>query len=291
MPNFFALHLVFKKQIWIFAATMNDDCVKLMKCAVIDCSVEVFSVSLSSGFLFLGECGGVRVFRLRFIVKSGAKKEWMNANKCDKNCSGIGHSKCAALKGSVGNSGKAEMNVATSKHRTVKLKQDSSVGGGSFFVKFNLEEPCQKSSTKSLFSLRAVSVQSLYQKQFLVLDSDGDLHLLGLYSTTSGSESTGHMQPVSHTMKVRMLAVLPDISSRTQIFWISDGISSVHVMSVSDMETPANEDDRSESVEKKKQISAIEALFTGEKVQDLIPLSTNSILLLGQGNIFAYAIS
>lgn len=99
----------------------------------------------------------------------------------------------------------------------MKLKQDSSVGGGTFFVQFSLEEPCQKSSTKSLSSLRAVSVQSLSQKKFLVLDSDGDLHLLGLYS---GLESTGHMKRLSHTMKVQLLAVLPDISSSIILLFI-----------------------------------------------------------------------
>lgn len=273
--NFFAMHLVSKSEIWVFAAKMvegDEDCVKLMKCGVIDCSIEICSISLSSGFLFLGESSGVRVFPLRLFVK-GKLKEQRRKN-CKKEC--------------VDKSGKAERNAVPSKLRSVKLKQDSSVGGGAFFVQFSLEEPCQKSSTKSLSSLRAVSVQSLSQKKFLVLDSDGDLHLLGLYS---GLESTGHMKRLSHTMKVQLLAVLPDISSKAQTFWISDGISSVHVMSVSDMEIPSSENDKRETVEKQMQISAIEAVFASEKVQDLIPLSTNSILLLGQGNIFAYAIS
>lgn len=39
--------------------------VKLMRCAVIECSVPVWSISVSSGVLILGEDNGVRVFNLR----------------------------------------------------------------------------------------------------------------------------------------------------------------------------------------------------------------------------------
>jgi len=48
--------------------------VKLMRCAVIECSKPVFSISVSSGFLILGEESGVRVFNLRPLVKGRVRK-------------------------------------------------------------------------------------------------------------------------------------------------------------------------------------------------------------------------
>ncbi|KAJ6707689.1 hypothetical protein OIU85_028000 [Salix viminalis] len=48
--------------------------VKLMRCAVIECSVPVWSISVSSGVLILGEDNGVRVFNLRQLLKCKVKK-------------------------------------------------------------------------------------------------------------------------------------------------------------------------------------------------------------------------
>ncbi|RVW44863.1 hypothetical protein CK203_087083 [Vitis vinifera] len=56
---------------------LGDDGVvlKLRKCAVIDCGVPVFSISVSGEFLILGEENGVRVFQLRPLVKGWIRKE------------------------------------------------------------------------------------------------------------------------------------------------------------------------------------------------------------------------
>lgn len=92
-------------------------------------------------------------------------------------------------------------------------------------------------------------------------------------------------------MKVQKLAVLPDIASRTQSVWASDGYNSVHMMLASDMDNAVNENDRNDSEEKLIHISAVLTIFASEKIQDLIPLATNAILILGQGNLYTYAIS
>lgn len=53
---------------------VGDEVVKLMRCAVVECSKPVFSITLSFGFLILGEENGVRIFNLSQLVKGKAKK-------------------------------------------------------------------------------------------------------------------------------------------------------------------------------------------------------------------------
>ena len=78
--NVFVMYSVSNSKIWVFSARMVDDddnsvTVKLMKCAVIDCCVPVFAISISFAFLILGEENGVRVFSLRPLVKGRVKRE------------------------------------------------------------------------------------------------------------------------------------------------------------------------------------------------------------------------
>lgn len=83
--NFFAMYSVSSSKILVFAVrTVGEDgdedggedgvVLKLMRCAVIECSKPVFSISVSSGFLILGEESGVRVFNLRPLVKGRVRK-------------------------------------------------------------------------------------------------------------------------------------------------------------------------------------------------------------------------
>lgn len=84
--NYFAMYSVSSSKIWVFAVKMEDGdeggggdgddglVVKLMRCAVIECSKPIWSVSISFGFLLLGEENGVRVFNLRRLVKGRVKK-------------------------------------------------------------------------------------------------------------------------------------------------------------------------------------------------------------------------
>jgi hypothetical protein len=74
--NYFAVYSVSSFKIWVFAVKMMEDDdggsgggLRLMKCAVIRCSRPVWSLSISFGFLILGEENGVRVFGLRRLVK------------------------------------------------------------------------------------------------------------------------------------------------------------------------------------------------------------------------------
>lgn len=77
--NVFALHSVSNSKIWVFALRTvdEDECqvVKLMKCTVIDCTLPIFSMHISFGYLVLGEENGVRVFQLRPLLKGGVKRD------------------------------------------------------------------------------------------------------------------------------------------------------------------------------------------------------------------------
>ncbi|XP_043716414.1 uncharacterized protein LOC122664593 [Telopea speciosissima] len=324
--NVFALHSVSARKIFVFAAKMIGDeddgvGVHLVKCAVIDCTLPICSMTILFGFLLLGEDNGVRVFPLRPLVKGRVHRQQELARRRDRKLdlpngsiqtiNGINdlystktmYSK-HLVSGTDGNSAeqegttvstngyaKAEAHRDSAKLRTVKVKQDSSECG-TCFVSFKDPE-VQSSKSTTLFSMpvKAAYIHALSPNKFLILDMVGDLHLLWLYNTVLGSEIKGHMRHLNHSMKVQMLAVLPDISMRTQTVWVSDGFHSVHTMSISDMDIPANEDVKNDVEEKQIQISAIQAIFASEKIQDIVPLAANAILILGQGNIFAYAIS
>ncbi|KAI3978081.1 hypothetical protein MKX01_032458 [Papaver californicum] len=325
--NYFALHSVSAKKIWVFGAKVVDDdeSVKLMKCAVIDCCLPISSITISLGFFILGEDNGVRVFPLRQLVKGRVKNPRDSGRRREENCEngldsdafskvqgmnlpngpiryvnggnelysstvvsskyviGCHGVKSTALKGTIDIAsndyiGKIVENSFSVKHRILKLKQDSGLGG-SFFVNFKgVEMQSQMLSTV----LKAVSVQALLHKRFLVLDSIGDLHLLSTYSTSPASETTGQMRRLGHAMKIQMLFVLPDISTRMHNYWISDGLHTIHMMSISEMGIHVKDTDKHESREKLMQISAVEAIFSSERIQKVIPLSGKAILVLGQ---------
>ncbi|XP_058087690.1 uncharacterized protein LOC131234761 isoform X5 [Magnolia sinica] len=283
-------------KIWVLSARLVDwedgrTGVDLMKCGVIECTVPICSVFASAGFLFLGQENGVRVFPLRPIVKGRLSrkerdlvrrrvKEDLNGGLLKNRVKNLKNGVIQAVSGnsviyrknagiccngdlegvledpSDGSEGKAEADYVSAKHKTVKLRQDSGELG-SLFVAFKvLEVERSKKLTK--------------------------------HSSTPFKGC--HMRRLECTMKVQMLAVLPDISTRTQTVWLSDGCHSVHMTSVADMDAATvGESDKKE--EKLMQISAIQAIFTSEKIHDIIPYAANGILILGQGSIFAYAIA
>ncbi|KAK9106949.1 hypothetical protein Syun_022960 [Stephania yunnanensis] len=283
-----------------------------MKCAVIDCIAPICSVFVSSGFLMLGEESGVRVFPLRLIVKGEVRDKrdckLKKSQGCGSKCEALGdrprlqngflESVCESKNTTVDGTAKVCSNGTAEKiggnssgaKRTVRSKQDSSICG-SIFVPFNALQDQSQTSKSHFFSLKAISIHPLSEKMFVVLDSAGDLHLLNLYNTFPGSEISGKMRHLKSTMKVQMLAVFPDVSSKTQSLWISDGFYSVHNLPITELEIPVDEEDKSENEEKRMQNSAPQAIFASEKIQNLIPISANAIILLGQGSVFAYAIS
>ncbi|XP_062150540.1 uncharacterized protein LOC133859228 isoform X2 [Alnus glutinosa] len=292
--NFFAMYTVSSSKIFVFAVrTVGDDgdqdggedgvVLKLMRCAVIECSKPVFSISVSSGFLILGEESGVRVFNLRPLVKGRVRKvNNLNLNSNlgmhvangklesrgfhlpngliggDYAKHGGGKNGGEGASGITRNGyldGRVDNHYGSVKQSSIKLRQDSSEGGACF-VAFRSGEVGSSTSTRKLkMSVKAISIQALSPKKFVILDSVGELHLLHLSNSVIGSDSSCHMKQLPHIMEVQKLVVFPDVSIRNQTVWISDGCYSVHMMAVSDMDAAVNENDINESGEKLMQIS------------------------------------
>ncbi|XVE72041.1 hypothetical protein DITRI_Ditri11bG0006800 [Diplodiscus trichospermus] len=298
--NFFALYSLSSSKILIFGVKLvgNDEggeelAIKLMKCAVIDCLKPVFSMSISFECLVLGEENGVSVWNLRELVKG--KKVRRVKNTCLSN--GVTRENGGIFNGGSSSSeivcygyldGKIEKKSVSVKQMSGKYRQESAERGACFVV-FEQKEVKGLASTKMPFmSMKAISIQPLSSKKFLILNSSGDLSVLHVLNTVVGSNITCHMRPLPHVLKVQKLAVLPDISSRRQTIWISDGYHSVHMMDIS---SAVNENDKRESEEKPIQVSVSLAIFSSEKIQGMMPTAANSILILGQGSLDAYTIS
>ncbi|KAK2663056.1 hypothetical protein Ddye_001630 [Dipteronia dyeriana] len=298
--NFFAMYSFSSSKIWVFAVKLMDDDgdgsrVKLMRRAVIECCKPIWSMSLSSGLLIFGEENGIRVLNLRNLIKGKVKrvKNFDLNGKYETKILGLpnGIIGDGVLNGSNKEifcndylDGKIDRHSVYVKQKSVKYRQDSSEGGSCFVALKS-----SKSTIMPMVSLKAISVQAVSSKRFLILDSAGDLHVLHLSNSIAGANITGHIRQLPHIMNVQKLAVLPDVSSRTQTIWITDGYHSVHMLVASEMDTAVNENGRNEIMEKQTDISVAKAIFTGEKIQDVAPLASNGILILGQGNLYAYA--
>ncbi|QCD93778.1 hypothetical protein DEO72_LG5g1854 [Vigna unguiculata] len=168
------------------------------------------------------------------------------------------------------------------KQTNVKSKHDDR-DGGSCFVMLKGNDVNTNSATKVSMSIKAISIQAVSQRMFLILDSHGDLHLLSLSNSGIGVDVTGNVRPLLRTMKVKSVAVLPDLSSMSQTIWISDGCHSVHMFTAMDIENALNEADGNDCNEKLLRLPVVRVLFSCEKIQDIISLSANSVLILGQG--------
>lgn len=253
--------------------------VRLMRCAVIECARPVFSMSVALGFLILGEENGVRVFGLRRLVKGrgGKRKQLRNRG---------GGLEVVNCNGDL--EGKMERHGVAVKQTNVKFKHDDR-DGGSCFVALKGNEVKTKSTTKVSMSIKAISIQAVSQRMFLILDSRGDLHLLCLSNSGIGVDITSNVKQLHRIMKVQSLAVLPDLSTMSQTIWISDGCHSVHMFTAMDIENALNE--ANDCNDKLMHLPVNRVLFSSEKIQDIISLAANSILILGQGSLYAYAIS
>ncbi|KAL3719391.1 hypothetical protein ACJRO7_004362 [Eucalyptus globulus] len=309
--NFFAMYSISSGKIWVFAVKALGDGgagggggdggdLELMRCAVIECCKPVWSISFSFGLMVLGEENGVRVFNLMALVKGGSKRV-RNLNSNGKlgnrrlpnglTGSGIGGNLENARNVSLG--GKNDKHPASVKQSTVKLKQEAN-DGSSCFVTLKSEDSADSTSMSTpVTSLKALYIQPLSPRSFIVLDSVGDLHLVCLPKSKAptASDVNFHLKHMPHVMKVHHLTAFPDIAMSSGTIWIDDGYNTVHMMVGFDMEAANDANDGNQSRERLMQISVAQAIFTSEKIQSVISLASNAILILGQGSLYAYAVS
>ncbi|CAA0839591.1 Unknown protein [Striga hermonthica] len=301
--NVFSMYSVSSSKIWVFAVRLIGDegggeALKLIKCAVVDCCFPVCTVRVLFGFLVLGEDNGVRVFPLRPLIKGNQRKEKMNGGKRTslKNGSNNGVDVAKSSDGGKAMGPSGDKHSESVKSRSVKLRQDSK-DVGSFFVAFEDKAVGDSiSMEKARRSIKAISVQALSMDHFVVLDSIGDVHLLSLSFRIQGVDEPRFMKRLNHTMKVQKLAVFEDESSVTRNIWISDGCHSVHLMTVSDTHTSFDDSENKDTKEILRTsgptilhtFQVTQAIFTSEKIQEIVPLAANAVLILGQGHILIW---
>ncbi|XP_066309542.1 uncharacterized protein [Miscanthus floridulus] len=296
-------------QIWVLAPKLAADgrTVELHKCAVVELEPArpVYAMEVAMGRLLLGEAGGLRVFPLRGLMKGGKEREGKKEVSVAVGRKGY-HKKNGMLNGlvvpvkrvSYGGSGEGDV-VSTCKLTTLRVKQ-SSGSYCSFLLSFQNDDHKSEGSMELLKSVKAVSIHPLSKNKFLVLDSSGVLHVFSLSTTEMGSGAASkqyseniHTYRLDYPMKVQFSAVFSVTSIKTQFFWVSDGGHTVHVMSAVETESPNgdNGDVPGERELATIKLSAIEAIFTSERVQDIVSISKDSVLILGQGNMFLYGTS
>ncbi|CAO2204455.1 unnamed protein product [Urochloa humidicola] len=306
--NAVALLSLAAAQIWVLAPKLAADgrTVELHKCAVVELEPArpVYAMEVAMGRLLLGEAGGVRVFPLRGLMKGGkekqGKKEGAGAagRKSVQKKNGMMNGLVLPVRRGIHGGGGEGDAVSTCKLTTLRVKQSS--GGYCPFLLASQNDSHDLKACVELLKLeKAVSIHPLSKNKFLVLDSYGLLHVFSLSITEvrSGAARKQYSENVQtyrldYPMKVQLSAVFPSSSIKTQIFWVSDGGHSVHVMSALDIES-ANGIDGVIGEQKLATIklSALEAIFTSERVQDIVPISKDSVLILGQGNMFLYGTS
>ncbi|XP_017249750.1 uncharacterized protein LOC108220480 isoform X1 [Daucus carota subsp. sativus] len=282
--NVFVMYCVSSRMVYVFAVRMvggegdENESVKLMRTGVVECSVPVFGIGVSSRFLVLGEFDGVRVFPLQILVKGKVKKS--GSGRLLNLCDGKGNG------GDENLDGKVEKNVGSTKLRSARLRQDSKEGGACF-VPFKGDSDSFNSIKLQMKPVKAIDIEALSPNEFLIMDSASRIHHLRLSNSVIGSEVSCHMNQLSVSINVQKMAVLPG----AQTFWISDGEHTVHTISLSDLDTSIIGGERKDDDKRLIQISVTSAIFSSETIQQLVPSAADAILVLGQGSIFAYTIS
>lgn len=96
------------------------------------------------------------------------------------------------------------------KQRAIKLRADSCEQGACFVAL--KRQDAEPSKSKVVMSVKAISIQALSAKKFIILDSAGNLHLLRLSYPVVGSDITCDMRQLPQVLKVQNLAIIPDTS-------------------------------------------------------------------------------
>lgn len=162
------------------------------------------------------------------------------------------------------------------------------------------------SMSTSLTNIEQVTgIHGLSEKDFVVLDSHGKMHLLTLQYLARGDEAKLHraprilfnasLQPLTCGIKIKLLTVLPDLHSdkrnsdfASRVLWVSDGCHTVYIVAV-----PAGESSKQGSGKGhllfKSNPTVIGTVFLTERALLLSALHENAVMVLTEGSMVAYS--
>lgn len=174
-----------------------------------------------------------------------------------------------------------------------------------FFVPLQSEKLQDNASKVPSYLARlkqAVSIYGLSEREFVILDSSGKLHILTLQQSVPVDNQreqrgpkivTAALQPLNCYVRIKVLAVLPCLQnamaaacSASRTLWISDGGHTIHIVAL-----PAREfsDERmGKSSLQHNHLRVIQTIFTAERICSLAALSVNMVMVLTEGSILAY---
>ncbi|KAG0558861.1 hypothetical protein KC19_10G059700 [Ceratodon purpureus] len=193
-----------------------------------------------------------------------------------------------------------------------KLMKESDFGGVWFAALSGEEEVITTQSSshagrRPCSQLQVVDIQGLGLKEYIVLDSKGELHLLTLneVSEEQKSESPGRtyltIRHLRSTLRVTSFAVLPlppplpqahqDFLSPAAVtvkrkLWISDGMYSIHVVLLPEENIKAVTDTSSTDAT----LPVSQAVFMKDRIDGLVAGSPDTVVVLTKGRLVSYVI-
>ncbi|MCO5575663.1 hypothetical protein L7F22_029467 [Adiantum nelumboides] len=154
---------------------------------------------------------------------------------------------------------------------------------------------------------QVINIRGLSEKDFLVLDSNGKLHILTLQYVTRKDEATIHQAArVSFNasfkhlwcgIRVKYLAALPVLHNSTknpgfalQKIWVSDGSHTLYIVTIPPKEGATKESRKATAIDKNKLI-VIGTIFLMERACSLSALRENAVIVLTEGSMLEYSSS
>ncbi|KAL2628517.1 hypothetical protein R1flu_013203 [Riccia fluitans] len=163
---------------------------------------------------------------------------------------------------------------------------------------------------KGMLQAQVVDIQEISSRRFVLLDSNGDLHLLALEDVQDrGTRSplrASHLKMTSLKipMKVSSMAVLLPALQRSSTerpssvverkMWVSDGRYSSYIVNIpshisDEVSAEARVADTGHTAALSVTVS--ETVFTSERVDTIAAVSAETVLVMTRGSVIAYVIS
>ncbi|KAI5078651.1 hypothetical protein GOP47_0006322 [Adiantum capillus-veneris] len=168
--------------------------------------------------------------------------------------------------------------------------------------------PLQKGQPTNFAKVeQVVSIHGLSERDFLVLGSNGKLHLLTLQYITRKDEATIQQAPrislnasFQHLwcgIRIKYLSPLPDLNSGVKNsgfvvrkLWVSDGSHTLYLVTIPPKERAKEESMKTYAVHKNN-LTVIGTIFLVERGCSLSALHENAVLVLTEGSMLEYSLT